>query len=200
MSRRQLVVYVHGQGGHPTECEHYRPLFPHHDVIGLDYRTSTPWETGAEIHKAICSYRAACDHLILIANSIGAFFCMYAAISPLVKRAYFISPVVDMVSIILRMMEQANITEEALQAHGTLLTPSGEKLSWKYLCYVREHPISWSAPTKILYGAKDNLTPLPTMTTFAQQHHAALTIMEDGEHWFHTTEQMRFLDEWIRSS
>jgi len=29
-------------------------------------------------------------------------------------------------------------------------------------------------------------------------HGAELTVMEDGEHWFHTGGQMRFLDEWIR--
>ena len=26
---------------------------------------------------------------------------------------------------------------------------------------------------------------------------AELTVMPGGEHWFHTEEQMRFLDEWI---
>ena len=31
-----------------------------------------------------------------------------------------------------------------------------------------------------------------------ENSHAELTVMEDGEHWFHTGEQMRFLDDWIR--
>jgi hypothetical protein len=26
---------------------------------------------------------------------------------------------------------------------------------------------------------------------------AELTVMEEGEHWFHTDEQMRFLDNWV---
>jgi hypothetical protein len=25
-----------------------------------------------------------------------------------------------------------------------------------------------------------------------------LTVMEGGEHWFHTDEQIQFLDDWIR--
>ena len=29
---------------------------------------------------------------------------------------------------------------------------------------------------------------------------ADLTVMEDGEHWFHTNAQMQFLDDWIRWS
>ena len=34
---------------------------------------------------------------------------------------------------------------------------------------------------------------------FAKTHGAELTVMEEGEHWFHTDEQMHFLDNWIIS-
>ena len=36
-----------------------------------------------------------------------------------------------------------------------------------------------------------------TISGFAEKHNALLTVMENGEHWFHTEEQMRFLDGWI---
>ena len=36
------------------------------------------------------------------------------------------------------------------------------------------------------------------VTAFAEQIHATLTVMKDGEHWFHTPEQMQFLDDWAR--
>ena len=36
------------------------------------------------------------------------------------------------------------------------------------------------------------------MSVFAKTHDAELTVMEEGEHWFHTDEQMRFLDNWIK--
>ncbi|MBE6086438.1 MAG: alpha/beta hydrolase [Selenomonas ruminantium] len=52
-------------------------------------------------------------------------------------------------------------------------------------------------PAQILYGEKDQLTSLATMKDFAEKHHAGLTVMENGEHWFHTEEQMAFLDDWI---
>lgn len=54
-----------------------------------------------------------------------------------------------------------------------------------------------NAPTKILYGEKDNLTSFETMKEFADKHKARLTVMKGGEHWFHTEEQMNFLDMWI---
>ena len=42
------------------------------------------------------------------------------------------------------------------------------------------------------------LTSIETVSAFAKQHHAGLTVMPGGEHWFHTEEQMQFLDHWIR--
>ena len=55
-----------------------------------------------------------------------------------------------------------------------------------------------NVPTEIRYGRKDYLTSYETIAAFAKKHNAKLTVMESGEHWFHTEEQMQFLDEWIR--
>jgi len=104
---KNAVLYVHGKGGSAAECEHYKPLFPDCEVFGLDYRTFTPWETGAEIRTAVEKLKNENESIILIANSIGAF---------------------------------------------------------------------------------------------AEQHNATLTVMANGEHWFHTDKQMRFFDEWIRET
>ena len=38
------------------------------------------------------------------------------------------------------------------------------------------------------------------ITDFANKHQATLTIMKNGEHWFHTEDQMLFLDNWIKKS
>lgn len=103
-----------------------------------------------------------------------------------------------MEKLICGMMQRANVTEAELKSQGIIQTDFGEDLSWDYLCYVRSHPIGWAVPTQILYGSRDNLTLLATISDFAEKHYAGLTVMEGGEHWFHTEEQMRFLDEWIR--
>ena len=193
-----LVLYIHGKGGSATESEHYKPLFPDSDIVGLDYKTFTPWETGKEIRAAAEDLKLKYENIILIANSIGAFFSMNTGIDKLIEKAYFISPIVDMEKLICDMMMWADVTEDELKERNVIHTGFGEDLSWDYLCYVREHPIRWSAPTKILYGDKDNLTSLETINDFAKKCGARLTVMENGEHWFHTEEQMKFLDDWIR--
>ena len=48
-------------------------------------------------------------------------------------------------------------------------------------------------------GSRDDLTPLETISDSANKYGATLTVMESGEHWFHTEAQMRFLDDWIRN-
>ena len=194
---KELVVYIHGKGGCAGESEHYKPLFPDCEVIGLDYQTFTPWETGEEIREAVTKLNAKYDSIVLIANSIGAFFSMNAGIDAMICSAYFISPVVDMAQLILDMMSLANVTETELERKGVISTSFGEDLSWDYLCYVREHPVCWTVPTRILYGSRDNLTSYETIAAFAKTHGAELTVMEEGGHWFHTDEQMRFLDNWI---
>ena len=192
-----LVLYIHGKGGSPAESEHYKSLFPEYHVIGLDYRTFTLWETGKEIHTAVSKFKNEYEKIILIANSIGAFFCMNADISEWIEKAYFISPIVDMEKLILNMMSWANVTQEELKTKGIIPTAFGEDLSWEYLCFVREHPVQWTVPTNILYGGKDNLTSYETITAFAEKYNCKLTVMENGEHWFHTETQMQFLDNWI---
>lgn len=197
---KDLVLYIHGKGGSAAECEYYRPLFPDCEIFGLDYQTFTPWETGAEIRAAIENLKNEYENIILIANSIGAFFSMSAGIDSMIRKAYFISPIVDMEKLIGNMLQWANVTEAELKSKGVIHTGFGEELSWEYLRYVRRHPVGWNVPTQILYGEKDNLTSLETVRAFAEKHGAALTVMENGEHWFHTDKQLRFLDDWIRKA
>ena len=193
------VVYIHGKGGNAAEAEHYKQLFPSCVVAGIDYKSSTPWEAGMEIHAAVAELNAGYDRIILIANSIGAYFSMNADIERYVTHAFFISPIVDMEKLISDMMGWAGITESELQKKRTIHTDFGEDLSWEYLSYVREHPVDWNVPTDILYGSADNLTSVDTITAFAQAHHASITVMENGEHWFHRSEQMQFLDNWLKN-
>lgn len=195
---KNLVLYIHGKGGNAQEAEHYKPLFPGWDIIGMDYKSQTPWDAKEEFPVFLDRYREDYNKIIVIANSIGAFFTMNALASKTITKALFISPIVDMERLIANMMLWANVSEEELKSRKEIPTNFGETLSWDYLCYVRKNPVEWPIPTSILYGENDNLTSLETICAFANKIGADLTVMKDGEHWFHTEEQMAFLDQWIR--
>ena len=197
---KKLVIYVHGKGGTAEEAKHYRTLFAESDVIGFDYKSQNPWEAKREFSDFYDLHSKEYNSVILVANSIGAFFSMHALAEKKISKALFISPISNMEKLITNMMIWSNVTEEELCRKKEISTGFGETLSWEYLCYVRKHPIKWNIPTCILYGANDNLTSFETVSGFAEQIGASLTIMNDGEHWFHTNEQMEFLDNWIRNS
>ncbi|MBQ9493918.1 MAG: alpha/beta hydrolase [Oscillibacter sp.] len=194
---RNAVLYVHGKGGSADEAARYRDLCPDCHVSGVPYRGVTPWETKGEIRAAYDDLLDRFGRVSVIANSIGAYFTMNALQETRVERALFISPIVDMERLITDMMSRAGVTEAELQARGNVDTESGQ-LSWEYLQYVRAHALRWTAPTWILYGEHDDLTPRDVIESFADRRRAALTVMEGGEHLFHTEAQEAFLGDWVR--
>ena len=195
---KECVLYIHGRGGSAAEREHYIPLFPGREVIGLDYRSAVPWEAETEFRAAVAQLKKEYARITLVANSIGAYFAMCAGLDGFVTKAYFIFPIVDMEGVIRNLMRLAGVTEEALKAKKVIPTAFGEDLLWDYLCYARSHPVRWNAPAAVLYGANDNFTSYETVFAFANACGAGLTVMENGEHWFHTPLQTAFLDDWIR--
>ena len=192
------VIYIHGKGGNADEAGHYKALFPQWDVIGFDYHAQTPWEARDEFTEYFEKISRICTSTILIANSIGAFFAMNAEMGEKVEKAFFVSPIVDMEKLIRNMMLWAGVTEDDLHRKKEIATAFGETLSWEYFCYVKGNPILWTVPTHILYGEKDDLTSMETVKQFAGKTGATVDVMPGGEHWFHTKEQMDFLDQWIK--
>lgn len=196
---KELVVYLHGMGGSAAESEHYKPLFAGADVIGFDYKAQTPWEAKTEFPPFFANLRKKYGRMTLVANSIGAYFAMHALADEKPDLAFLISPVADMENLITGMMAAEGVTESELRRRGVIPVRQGGRLSWEYLCYARCNPLYWDAPTHILYGENDALVPFSSVAELARRTGAELTVMPGGGHWFHTPEQMRFLDEWIKN-
>ena len=196
---KNAVVYIHGKGGSADEALYYKKFFnDDYEVLGFDYTSELPWQIGEEFQNYFDSIIPNYNQILLIANSIGAYFSMLSLSEKPIKKALFVSPIVDMENIILHMMKRAKVSEEELRIKKVINIPFGEPLSWEYLSFVRKNPIAWNIPTGILYGKKDDMTSLETMTNFTNKIHADLTVFDEGEHWFHTEEQMDFLDTWFK--
>ena len=197
MNNNKVVLYVHGKGGSAAEAKFYEDIFTECAVFGFDYKAETPWESIGEFQAEAKSLLAEYDGIILVANSIGAYFSLLSLADMTIEKAYFISPIANMEKLILDMMQWSGVTEDELQEKGVIATEFGEDLSWEYLTWVSSHPVSWHIPTEILYGSEDKLQSVNTIKAFADDIGAGLTIMEQGEHWFHTEEQLQFLREWF---
>ena len=196
---KNVVIYIHGKYGTAEEAEHYKKFFKEADVIGFEYTSEYPWDFQKEFSNFINNIYTKYKKISIIANSIGVYFTMLSLTNKNIEKAFFISPIVDMEKLITDMMVSENITEEELYKKKKIKTSFGEILSWDYLTFARKNPIEWNIPTYILYGENDDLTSYETILNFTNKSKAHLTIMKDGEHWFHTDEQMEFLNNWIKN-
>lgn len=203
----QGYLFLHGQMGRKEEAEDFAQTacpkgvqvlaidLPAHGERRDRSEELAPWTAVPDIRAALEWAGHRWKKVSLRANSIGAYFAMLAFDTP--SRALLVSPVVDMGGLILTMMGWAGVTEEQLQEQGEIATSFDQTLSWKYLCWVREHPVyNWTCPICILYGSQDNMTSRQTMDEFVRGHNAKLAVMEGGGHWFHTPGQLAVLRKW----
>lgn len=196
---KKAIIYVHGKGGSALEVERFKKNCPGFEMIGVDYREYLPWVVEKQVRETYEKLTSKYDQIFLLANSIGVYFSMLALQNLPIKRALFISPILDMEKSITDTLKENNLTEIDLKNQQEI-TLGRKILSWKYLQFVREHPITWQTETEILYGQKDDHTSKEVLNNFIKNHNAHVTIMENGEHWFHTKEQLDFLDNWMKKT
>ena len=190
----KAYLYVHGKGGDKEEAELFASIvcqrgwqvvsidLPEHGERKLELNSFDPWHCTKELTSVLSYIKSRWTHIALYANSIGAYFSMLSFAQEKFANCLFVSP----------------ILEERLQKESLIPTQFGETLSWAYWTYVVKHPIvAWPSPTAILYASNDNLVSRYIIDKFVNKFNCRLTVMEQGEHWFHTPEQIKFLSQWI---
>ena len=192
----KAILYIHGKGGSASESGIFAKSCQGFDVLGVDYDDGDlPCVVKSKIIAAYDSARENYDVIYVLANSIGAYFAMLSLGECEIEKALFISPVVDLQALILGMMKYEGISEEDLRTQGKI-----GMFSWEYLSFVRENPVKWNTFTAVLYAEGDELISRHSIDNFIATHNAILTVMSGGEHWFHTEEQLAFLNNWLSNS
>lgn len=205
----KCFLYIHGKFGFKEEAETFAEIantkgwqvlsidLPEHGERKQEKDRFNPWCVVPELEMVLRYIRQHFKTIGLRANSIGAWFAMQSFDGSEFERCLFVSPVLDMEKLIQDMIQWAGVSEERLKKESLISTDFGETLSWEYYEYAKAHPITrWQCQTDILYAGNDNMTARNTVNKFAEQFHASLTVMEHGEHWFHTPEQLVVLDQW----
>ena len=208
----QLIVAVHGSGSHKGD-----------EVIALLAREAVPKgyrvlsfdlpEHGdRQGHPALCKAQTCvpelvqvmayaqtlASHIRLFGCSLGAYFGLLACRGFPLEQALFLSPVVDMERLIGNMMGWFQVTPQQLEAEGEISTPMGQTLYWDYYRYVKGHPIDqWDAPTAILCSSQDTLSEPEVVHAFARRFSCDLQVLEGGEHFFHTPQQLAVYRDWL---
>lgn len=205
----KVYLFVHGKGGSKEEAREFAKIankkgwqvlsidLPEHGERNQEKDTFNPWDVVPELKDVMNYAKQHWQKISLRANSIGAWFSMLSFTADMLEECLFVSPILDMEKLIHNMMLWASVSEEELQHEQEIKTNFGETLSWEYLMYAKEHPIdTWNVPTAILYAGNDNLTEKNIVDAFVAKFHCKLDVMENGEHWFHTPEQLEVLNRW----
>ena len=194
---RKVAVYIHGLHGSSEEIRDYAFLSQQYVLVGLDYQDGNPWELEQRIKDEFKEITDGCKEIIVIANSIGAFYA-YRYLSEFdIKKAFFISPIADMNQIIINMMMDNGVTFEEFKKKKIIHLDNGQTLSYDFAQFVNKKD-NWKVPTEILYGGRDDIVYIENIQTFLEDHpYASLTIKKDAEHYFHTNEDKKFIKKWI---
>ena len=194
----KALVYIHGKGGTADSANEFKSLFPEYDIYGFDYKSENPWEAEIEFKEYFTDLAKKYSMITVIATSLGAYSLMISGVQAHIHRAYFVSPIVNMERLIQDMMKRGHVSNEELEKKKIIQLSTYETLSWEYYTWVKQHPIVWRVPTFILYGENDNFQTIDTINRFAESVGAKVTVMLNGEHWFHTPEQNEFRRNWLR--
>ena len=151
-----------------------------YQVLGIDLHVEhKPWEVLPLLNE-VCDYLYNNWKSVSVrANSIGSWFSLLALQNKKVDQALFVSPILDMKEFV-----------------DDLSTREDDYYGW-----VINNPIThWDAPLFILRPEVDLFVSEEVGRDFISRHQCHITIMPDGEHWFHTAKQLAFLKEWEEST
>lgn len=195
---KKIAVYIHGLYGSANEVEDYSFLKDNYDVAGLDYKDGNPWELKDVIRNEFEKITKNYKEIVVIANSIGAFYAYEYLSDYKISHAFFISPIADMHQIIINKMMSESIHRKELEEKKMITCKDGTVLSIDFYNHVSNYKDKWIVPTDILYGDRDQIVYIENIATFLANHpQAKLTIKSGSGHYFHTEEEKDFIKNWI---
>jgi pimeloyl-ACP methyl ester carboxylesterase len=151
--------------------------------------------------KCVLDYSSGLsEEISLFACSLGAYFSLMAYKDYVFRQALFLSPVVNMLSLIRGMMMAEGVSEELLKEKRSIETSFGEIIEWDYYDYVKNNPVSyWKSRTSILYGEGDKIVSKKEIEEFCEMYSSQLHMLKGSEHFFHTEHQLSFFRRWLKA-
>ena len=198
----KIVIYIHGLKGSYKEADDYSFLTDY-DIKGLDYEDGNPWEVGPIIKEKFEELIKPYEEVIVIANSIGAFYTYEYLYDYNIRHAFFISPIASMFKIVFDYIITGQVSKQELKEKRLVTAEDGTVVSYDfYEKYSKgDYHGNWNVPTDILYGSNDELVYIENIAAYlASRPLSRLTIKQGAEHWFHTDEEKSFIKDWILRS
>lgn len=180
-SSSKVFLFVHGQGGNKEEAIPFAEIAvpKGYQVIGIDLPVmDQSWEVLAMFNEVKEYLYQNYDSVSIRANSIGAWFSLLCFQDKVIDQALFVSPILNMRVFIEGMQEKDDT----------------------YYDWIIKHPImQWTADTFILRPKIDLIVKDKVYDSFLGKFECQVQEVENGEHWFHTPEQLLAMQQWENS-
>ena len=206
---QKIYIHVHGKQSRKEYAEDFAKIAEKkgYQTISFDLpehgeRTDSHYR--CDVWNGVKDLNIIADYVFprwnrvsLFACSLGAYFSLSAYADRPFEKCLFQSPIADMEWLVRHMMQWSGVSENDLFEKGEIMTDI-DLLRWDYFQYILSHPITrWDIPTRILYGARDNLQPQESIEAFAEKFGADLTISEQSEHPFMAEFDREIVDKWL---
>ena len=174
----KVFLFVHGLHGRKEEALAFAEVaVPRgYQVLGIDLPVvRKPWEVLPLLNEVRDYLYENWKHVSIRANSIGSWFSLLAFQGQEVEQALFVSPILDMKRFIELMPQREDDYYEWVVSN--LIT-------------------QWNAPTYIFRPETDLVVSEEVGCDFISEYQCKVTTMPNGEHWFHTPEQLAYMKAW----
>lgn len=205
----KVYLYIHGQYSSKEAARGFAEIvnpkgwqvlaldLPAHGEREEDIGSFFAWNVIPELRMILEYAKQHWKHVALRAHSIGAYFAMLSFPGNMFENVQFVSPILNMENTYELMMKTSFITLDQLEKDTIIETSSGLTFYWTEYCFARKNPvIEWTSKTAILYGENDTFTTRDIINSFVKEHGCEVTLVENGEHWFHTSEQILVSNSW----
>lgn len=178
---QKIYIHIHGKHSRKEYAEGFAQIAEEKgfQTISFDLpehgeRTDSPYR--CDVWNGVRDLNIIADYVFsrwsrvsLFACSLGAYFSLSAFDRRPFEKCLFQSPIADMEWLVRHMMQWSGVSENDLFEKGEIMTDI-DLLRCDYFQYILSHPITrWDIPTRILYGARDNLQPQESIEAFAEK-------------------------------
>lgn len=127
----------------------------------------------------------------VFAVSYGAYISLHAFKEKAVKFI-MLSPIVNMLKLTQDLMEQNCVTEQQLNGEKEIVK-NYQTFYLEDLKFAKKNPSGKIyGDGYIIYGSKDALQSFSLIKDFSDKNKCELFVLQNGEHFFHTKEQLDF--------
>ena len=194
---KKTIIYIHPKGWNSLKVKDIQSIKVGYEIKEIKCDINDVQKEGNKVKEKFSEILEEHQEIVLIASSMACFYAIEYLSSYDIKKAYFISPIIDMYQYIFDLMNKYHVTERKLKEEKFVQLEDGQLLSYDLYQHVLADHDEWKIPTDIIYGDQDRVVFIENIADFLAYHDSRLSICINADHNFSKKENQLFLKEWL---